>query len=84
MTLPPWLVLALVASLVIALMYQILSRRFGWRVIGYWIVISLGVLAGEALAESLGWNAMRIGDLRILPDLAGAFAVVAILWFLGI
>jgi hypothetical protein len=84
MTLPPWLVLALVVALTIALIYQLLSRRFGWQVLGYWLLVLLGILGAEALAEVLGWNFTRVGDLRLGPDLAGALLVVAVLWFLGI
>lgn len=84
MTLPPWLVLASVGALTIALLYQLLSRRFGWRVLGYWLVVLVGVLGAEAAAEVLGWNFTRVGDLRIAPDLAGAFLVIAALWFLGV
>ena len=84
MTLPPWLVLAVVGALTIALIYQLLSRRFGWRIIGYWLVVLVGVLGAEALAEVLGWNFTRLGDLRVGPDLVGALLVVAALWFLGI
>lgn len=84
MTVPPWLVLALLGSLSLALLYQILSRRFGWRVLVYWLVISAGILGAEAAAESLGWNFTRLGDLRVLPDLLGALAVVAVVWFLGV
>jgi uncharacterized membrane protein YeaQ/YmgE (transglycosylase-associated protein family) len=84
MTLPPWLVLALVGALAVALLYQLLSRRFGWRVLGYWVLVLIGVLGAEALAEVLGWNFTRVGDLRLAPDLVGALLVVTVLWFLGI
>lgn len=84
MTLPPWLVLAIVGALTIALIYQLLSRRFGWRILGYWLIVFVGVLGAEALAEVLGWNMTRVGDLRLAPDLAGALLVIAALWFLGI
>jgi hypothetical protein len=84
MTLPPWLVLVLLGALTIALLYQLLSRRFGWRVLGYWFLVVFGVLGAEALAEVLGWNFTRVGDLRLVPDLVGALLVVAALWFLGI
>jgi hypothetical protein len=81
---PVWLVFALLLSLIVALIYQIASRRFGWRVMGYWLAIACGVLAAEAIAETLGLNITRLGDVRLLPDLAGAAVVVAALWFLGI
>jgi hypothetical protein len=48
------------------------------------VLVLIGVLGGEALAEVLGWNFTRLGDLRVGPDLVGALLVVAILWFLGI
>jgi hypothetical protein len=78
------LVLAVVGSLTVALIYQLLSRRFGWRILAYWVLVLIGVLGGEALAEVLGWNFTRLGDLRVGPDLVGALLVVAVLWFLGI
>jgi len=81
---PPWLVLALLIALALALLYQLTSRRFGWRVLAYWVMIFLGLLGGEILAEALGLNITRLGDLRLLPDLLGALAIIALLWFLGI
>lgn len=84
MTVPPWLILVLVSALTISLIYQLLSRRFGWRVLGYWLVVLVGVLAAEAISEVFGWNFSRVGDLRLGPDLAGALLVVSGLWFLGI
>jgi hypothetical protein len=81
---PPWLVLALVLALALAAGYQLVTRRYGWRVLAYWIVILAGILGAEAAAESLGWNVTRLGDLQLLPDMLGAAAVLAVLWFLGI
>ena len=81
---PPWLLLAIVAALGLAAVYQIATRRFGWRLAAYWIVILLGFLGAEALAESLGWNVSRFGDLRLLPDTAGSLFVILGLWFLGV
>jgi hypothetical protein len=78
------LVLALVLSLLVALAYQVASRRFGWRVVAYWLLALAAILGGEALAESLGWNLMRLGDLRLGPDLAMAALVIGVLWLLGI
>jgi hypothetical protein len=83
-TIPAWLVLASSLALGLALVYQIASRRFGWRVLAYWLVIFAGFLAMEMVAESFGWNLTRFGDLRLAPDLGGAFFVIGLLWFLGI
>lgn len=84
MTVPPWLVLLLLVSLALALGYQLASRRYGWRVLGYWIIIFAALVAFEAGAEALGWNMTRFGDLRILPDAAGALLALLVLWFLGV
>jgi hypothetical protein len=83
-TVPPWLALSLLVTLTVALLYQVASRRWGWRVIGYWALVAAGWLIAEAVAESLGWNFSRFGDLRLIPDTAGAVTAVLILWFLGI
>ena len=81
---PPWLVFALVLALAAAAFYQIVTRRFGWRVLAYWIVIVAGIMGAEAVAETLGWNFTRFGDLRLLPDLLGASVVMLVLWYLGV
>lgn len=83
MSIPPWLVLALVLTLGLALAYQLVRRHYGWRVLFYWALILIGFLGGEIIAESLGWNLTRLGDLRLLPDLAGAALMFAVLWFTG-
>lgn len=69
---PPWLLLLLLISLTLAFAYQCLTRQFGWRVVAYWVLIFLAVMIAEALAESANVAALRVGDLRLLPDLAGA------------
>jgi hypothetical protein len=83
-SLPPWLILLLLVALAIALIYQLASRRYGWRVLGYWIFVSLGVLGFEALAESMGWNLARMGDVRLAPDVLGGVLAAALLWVLRI
>lgn len=84
MTLPPWLILSLVICLALAVLYQIFSRRYGWRVLFYWIAIFAGFLLAEILAEQADVSLLRVGDLRLLPDFTGAFFVIALLWFLGL
>jgi hypothetical protein len=83
-TVPPWLVLSLVLSLTLALLYQIFSRRYGWRVLFYWAAVFVGFLGGEIIGEQAGISLLRVGDLRLLADFAGAFVVIAGLWFLGL
>ncbi len=84
MIVPPWLVFLLLVSLTLALIYQIISRRYGWRLILYWLLTFVALMAFEALAESLGWDVTRFGDLRLAPDVAGGVLVLTALWFLGI
>jgi hypothetical protein len=81
---PPWLLLVLLVAFILALIYQIASRRYGWRLLLYWVLITTGMLAAEALAEYLGWSFTRYGDLRLLPDLLGAILVLTAFWFLGV
>lgn len=81
---PPWLLFAMAFSLALAALYQLLTQRYGWRVLMYWALILGGFLLGEAVAESLGWNITRLGDLRILPDLTGALLVLVGLRIIGI
>jgi hypothetical protein len=82
-SIPPWLVLALVLTLALALAYQLARRHYGWRVMFYWVLILAGFLGTEAAAESLGWNFTRLGDLRLLPDVAGAVIIIGVLWVTG-
>ena len=84
MSVPPWLVLAGLISLAAALIYQIGTRRYGWRVLAYWLLALCGLLVGEAAAESLGMNITRFGDLRLLPDLLGVAAVLIFLRFVNV
>ncbi|GAC1320745.1 MAG: hypothetical protein NVS2B16_23930 [Chloroflexota bacterium] len=79
---PPWLVLAALFSLIVALIYQLVTRRFGWRVLFYWVVTLFGLLVAEAAAEAVGFEMTRYGDLRILPDTVGALGSIAVLWSL--
>jgi hypothetical protein len=81
---PPWLVALLVVSLTIAFMYQLVSGRYGWRVLAYWLLILAGLIGAEVAAEANAWSVTRLGDMRVLPDLAGGLLVVAGLWFLRI
>ena len=84
MSIPPWLILALVLTLALACAYQLIRRRYGWRVLFYWVLILVGFLGAEALVESLGWNVTRLGDLRMLPDMVGALLMVGVLWLVRV
>jgi hypothetical protein len=81
---PPWLVFLLLISLTLALLYQLFTGRFGWRVIAYWAVLFVAAAAAEAGAESAGLQLTRFGELRLLPDLGGAVAALGVFWFLGL
>ncbi len=79
MTFPPWLALAALLTLTVALVYQLIRKRFGWRVVGYWGVVFIGFMGAELIAEAAGWSLTRLGDLRLGPDVLGAFAGVGTL-----
>ena len=70
MSIPPWLLFLLILALAFALAYSLARARYGWRVGVYWLVIAAALLAGEAAAESAGLQFGRMGDLRLLPDIA--------------
>ncbi len=84
MNVPAWLLFAMVLALTIALAFQLLTRRFGWRIVLYWVVILAGLLGGEAGAESVGFNLVRVGDLRLGPDLLAAGLAASALWILRV
>lgn len=84
MNVPPWLIFLMLIASTLALGYQLASRRYGWRVIGYGLFIFVGLAGFEALAESAGVSLTRFGDVRLLPDLVGGAVTLSILWFLGI
>lgn len=84
MHLPAWFVLLVVLALVLAVAYQLVTHRYGWRIIAYWIVVFAGLLGFELAAETLGLNFTRLGDLRLLPDLMGAGLALSLLWFMGV
>jgi hypothetical protein len=84
LSVPPWLVFLLLVALALALVYQLASRRYGWRVLGYWVFVFVGVIGFEVLAEYVGFNFSRMGDLRLAPDLLGGMLAISVLWFLGI
>jgi hypothetical protein len=77
LTFPPWLALALAVTLALSALYQLLTQHYGWRILVYWLMVFAGFFAAELLAESVGWNITRLGDLRLLPDLAGAATIMA-------
>jgi hypothetical protein len=81
---PPWLIFLLLVALAIALIFQLASRRYGWRVLGYWLVVFIGVVGFEALAESAGWNVTRMGEVRLGPDVAGGVLAAGVLWLLRV
>lgn len=81
---PAWFGLSLVLSLGLALAYQLGTRRFGKRIIFYWICTLAAFLGGEVLAESMGWSLARVGDLRLGIDLAAVLLLLSVLWFLGV
>lgn len=76
---PPWLFIALLISLIAALGYQIVLVRSLRRVPIYWAVILAAFLTAEGLAESTHLHSPQLGELQVLPDLAGVVVAVGLL-----
>lgn len=68
---PPWLFLALLISLLAALGYQILLVRSIRMVPVYWAVALAAFLLAEASADAVNLHSPHLGELQIIPDLAG-------------
>ncbi len=69
---PPWLLLLAVFALALSFAYQMNRKRSQRFILLYWLVILVFAVAGEVLAESMGSNITRFGDLRLLPDIVFA------------
>ena len=66
MTLPGALIAFVIAS-AFGLLYHLFRDGGFSRLILYLIVAWVGFFAGHGLGELLGWNAVRLGSLNILP-----------------
>jgi hypothetical protein len=76
---PPWLFLALLASLLAALGYQILRVRPLKRLPLYWPLCFAGFLAGEALADASNLHTPHLGEIQFLPDILGLALAIGLL-----
>lgn len=76
---PPWLILALLASLLAALGYQILCVRPLKRLPLYWLICLTGFLAGEGLADVSNLQSPHLGEIQFLPDILGVALGIALL-----
>ena len=86
MTLGPWLVWVPLLALINLLVFIAIRGRFGRSAIGLFIAAAVGVVVGDAIAEPLGMELLRIGDMNVVLASVGAqllMIVVSLLSALG-
>ncbi|HZT96141.1 MAG TPA: hypothetical protein VFB34_04815 [Chloroflexota bacterium] len=76
---PAWLYLAVLVSLLVAVVYQILRASSLRRVPLYWLVLLAGLLAAEGAAEAAHLRTPHLGELQLIPDLAGVALAAGLL-----
>ncbi len=76
---PPWLLVALLISLLAGVGFQILLARPIRRVPIYWAVSFAGFLLGEAAADGANLQTPRLGELQIILDLIGVAVAIGAL-----
>lgn len=72
MILGPWLVWVPLLALINLLVFIAIRGRFGRSALGLLIASAVGVAVGDALAEPLGIQLLRIGDMNVVAASAGA------------
>ena len=86
MTIGPWLVWVPLLALINLLVFLAVRGRFGRSALGLLVASVLGVAVGDAIAEPLGIELLRIGDMNVLLASVGAqvlMIVVSLLSALG-
>ncbi|HET6648529.1 MAG TPA: hypothetical protein VFH79_00035 [Candidatus Limnocylindria bacterium] len=86
MTIGPWLVWVPLLALINLLVFLAVRGRFGRSALGLLVASVVGVAVGDAIAEPLGIELLRIGDMNVLLASVGAqllMIVVSLLSALG-
>lgn len=86
MTIGPWLVWVPLLALINLLVFLAVRGRFGRSALGLGVASVVGVAVGDAIAEPLGIELLRIGDMNVIAASAGAqllMIVVSLLSALG-
>ena len=76
MSVSPALVLAILVGAFHTALFVFLSGRIGFRTILTFVAAVLGAWAGDAVANMLGVDPIRIGDFRLLAASAVAWAAI--------
>lgn len=86
MTIGPWLVWVPLLALINLLVFLAVRGRFGRSALGLLVASVVGVAVGDAIAEPLGIELLRIGDMNVLLASVGGqvlMIVVSLLSALG-
>jgi uncharacterized membrane protein YeaQ/YmgE (transglycosylase-associated protein family) len=85
-TIGPWLVWVPLLAQINLLVFLAVRGRFGRSALGLLVASVVGVAVGDAIAEPLGIELLRIGDMNVVLASVGAqvlMIVVSLLSALG-
>lgn len=83
MTIGPWLVWVPLLALINLLVFLAVRGRFGRSALGLLVASVVGVAVGDAIAEPLGIELLRIGDMNVLLASVGAQLLMIVVSLLG-
>ena len=83
MTIGPWLVWVPLLALINLLVFLAVRGRFGRSALGLGVASVVGVAVGDAIAEPLGIELLRIGDMNVLLASVGAQLLMIVVSLLG-
>jgi hypothetical protein len=70
----------LLASICGLLFHSIFGHKL-WQLPCFWLSAVIGFSAGEVLAILAGVEFLRLGNVPVLPALAGTLAALLVCWF---
>ena len=83
MSLAPWLIWVPALSIVNLLLFVAVRGRWGRIVIALSLASLAGVVLGDWIAESMGVEFVRIGDMNVLAASVMAQALMVVVTLLG-
>ena len=83
MPLAPWLIWVPALAIVNLLLFIAIRGRWGRIVIALALASLVGVVLGDWLAESMGVELVRIGDMNVLAASVVAQALMVVVTLLG-
>ncbi|HVX29178.1 MAG TPA: hypothetical protein VHA53_01765 [Nitrolancea sp.] len=78
---PPSLILTLLLASICGLLFHSIFGRKLWQLPCFWLSAVIGFSAGEILATLAGVEFLRLGNIPVVPALAGALVGLLICWF---